>query len=232
MIALLIWFWFWVGFATLDDEERNLSSSDNVWLVPTGKCKKLWRKDRLVGRCFGLTLHSQFPELISVKTVNSPVECRTLCCNLGEKCVTWQYAIKAKECKLGPPVRLGLESAPTGDWCEPLPPGKWNGQRLLERASINKCEWGDRLPTQCFGLGPEQLNTTNGRLNTEACQQACCASRGCKMWQELPSRGCYFGSGDGVWCEKADASQEEYVGTRKCIPKFCGGLESEHLSDV
>lgn len=208
----------------------NSSSSEIDWLTPSGKCKKLWRKeDRLLGRCFGLKLHSEFPELSSIKIVKNALECRTLCCNLNDQCVTWQFGNKSRECKMGPPVRLGLESAPTGDWCEPLPPGRWNGKRVVERKANGECVWGVDLPTQCFGLGPEKMNSSNARLDTRSCQKACCEEASCDMWQEVSGRGCYFGTSKGIWCEKGDAGVEEYTGTRKCIPGFCGGRESEYL---
>ena len=65
-------------------------------------------------------------------------------------------------------MRLGTEGADNDNWCEPNPPKQWNGRVLISRhANVDqivdgktkkpyKCQWGDALPTQCFGLGPEK----------------------------------------------------------------------------
>ena len=53
-------------------------------LLVSGKCKKLWRHDELKGRCFGLTLYSDYKHLQGTQlNVTSSNECRALCCNLG-----------------------------------------------------------------------------------------------------------------------------------------------------
>ena len=65
--------------------------------------------EKLPGRCFGLKKHSEFSELSSIKVIKSSDECRSVCCNLESKCVSWQYQQATKECKLGGVMRLGLE---------------------------------------------------------------------------------------------------------------------------
>ena len=65
-------------------------------------CKNAWTEDQLLGRCFGLTIHSRYSELAGIEVVESPEECKTLCCELGDKCMTWQYWNENKRCNLGP----------------------------------------------------------------------------------------------------------------------------------
>jgi hypothetical protein len=57
-----------------------------------GKCKGLWRPDKLVGKCFGLKSYIEYDELKNVKEVKKADECRAMCCNLGEQCITWSSA--------------------------------------------------------------------------------------------------------------------------------------------
>lgn len=99
-----------------------------------GMCKGLWRPQRLLGRCFGLTLHSVFPELSSIKIVESAKQCKSICCNLQEKCINWQYQQASKQCKLGKDlVRLGTEGYNSPYWCDPLPTSNmWLGNKLLK----------------------------------------------------------------------------------------------------
>ena len=71
------------------------------WLVP-GKCKKQWRKDGdLKGRCFGLKDFKEFDEVKHLDTIASAEQCRAICCNLEDKCVSWQYQKSKKECRIG-----------------------------------------------------------------------------------------------------------------------------------
>eukprot|EP01035_Chromulina_nebulosa_P021053 gene21053-27280_t len=189
------------------------NQEDNHWFK-RGSCRKLWRPDNLPGKCFGLKLHNEYEELKHLTTVTNAGDCRSLCCNIGDKCITWQYQNSSSECKLGPPVRLGSEGADTGDWCEPNPPGKWNGYRLISKSN-NQCEWGEQLPNQCFGFGPEVMTNDNKRHTTNSCADACCQSDKCDMWQEMEGRGCYIGSKSSVWCDK---EQGAFEGGRKCIP--------------
>jgi hypothetical protein len=130
-------------------------------------------------------------------------------------------------CKLGDPVRLGFEGSNTVNWCDPLPPNAWNGQKLLRRQN-GKCDWGDAVPYQCFGLGPERLHqASNTRLAKDDCAAACCASPTCEIWQQADGRGCYFSNSADVGCDKS--LESTYVGGRKCIPGFCGDAEEQKL---
>ena len=108
-------------------------------------CAK-WREDRLIGKCFGL---EKSTEIEGGREINSWRECRQLCCELGDKCVTWQWQNKRK-CLVGGPVRLGLERADTGNWCEPTSPSAWTGMKVETREG-GTCTWGEDLPYQCFG---------------------------------------------------------------------------------
>ena len=76
---------------------------------------------------------------------------------------------------------------------EPNAPVSWNGNKLKAKTG-DQCEWGATLPTQCFGLGPERLSPApaKSRLSAAECAAACCVTKGCTMWQELPGRGCYY----------------------------------------
>eukprot|EP01038_Epipyxis_sp_PR26KG_P006269 gene6269-8633_t len=206
-------------------EEDKLLLTD---LLRKGKCKGLWRPDTLPGRCFGLKVHSKYAELDSIKVVESWQDCKAICCNMEEKCVSWQYQAPVKECLLGPPVRLGFEHAPTGDWCEPFAPAKWNGKRLESRDPLSGvCTWGESIQTQCFGMGDERKNSSGGSYTTSECEAACCSDSNCGMWQELPGRGCFYAQTNGGRCDKI--VREKYFGGRKCVPRFCGGLEDQIL---
>lgn len=191
-----------------------------------GKCKGIWRPEKLPGRCFGLKLHHKYPELESISVVNDVGTCRAICCNLGDKCVTWQYEKQSKECKLGGPVRLGLENAGVPEWCEPNAPIQWNGYKVTSRDDVNVV-WGERVSAQCFGLGDERKDPQGNRYNIAQCQQACIDFKGCMIWQEYPGRGCYLSKEKGVGCD--DKANAVYEGGRKCIPKFCGNMEEAIL---
>ena len=101
----------------------------------------------------------------------------------------------------------------------------WNGKRLKSKKD-GVCTWGESLPTQCFGLGPEVLTEDKKQHSTQSCEEACCANKDCEMWQEMAGRGCYFASSKGVWC---DAPQGKFDGARKCVPGYCGGMEDKIL---
>eukprot|EP01041_Mallomonas_annulata_P003788 gene3788-7522_t len=193
-------------------------------IVKQDKCEKQWRPDRLIGRCFGLKMQSELPDIKDLPKINSTEECRDMCCAMGDKCVTYQFADGTKTCKMGDPVRLGGESADTALWCEPNAPVRWNGFKIKSREG-GKCTSGDPLPSQCFGMGPERMSEgTNSRMNAKDCAAACCAKDKCRMWQELPDRGCYFSWDDEEhYC---DPYLGTFDGARKCIPGFCGGKET------
>eukprot|EP00607_Mallomonas_marina_P004623 CAMPEP_0182428934 /NCGR_PEP_ID=MMETSP1167-20130531/24726_1 /TAXON_ID=2988 /ORGANISM="Mallomonas Sp, Strain CCMP3275" /LENGTH=291 /DNA_ID=CAMNT_0024612165 /DNA_START=85 /DNA_END=960 /DNA_ORIENTATION=- len=220
--------------------KQSITSKTPESQVVVDDCSAQWRPDKLIGRCFGLKAHTEFAEMKDIPVIASAEECKAMCCRLGDKCVSWQYWSGTSTCKMGDAVRLGDESAGTPLWCEPNPPVTWNGYKIKSRiqsererereretneASAKECTIGDKLPTQCFGMGPERKGTSPpyDRLNTEACAAACCKAKGCVMWQELPNRGCFF----------SDDNQEhycdEYLGTfdggRKCVKGFCGEKE-------
>lgn len=196
-------------------------------LLVKGKCKGLWRPDNLIGRCFGLspTTGKRYKELVAGVQIKSSSDCRAVCCNLGDKCVSWQYLSATNECKLGGVVRLGFEKTGTPDWCDPEGPSEWSGKRLFSRGVDGQCAWSEKnQSTQCFGLGDQRKSHTGEALTTSECAKACCADKMCDIWQESPTRGCYFGR--TTQCPKA---QGPWEGQRKCRPKFCGGKEDEIL---
>lgn len=200
---------------------------DHPYLVQ-GNCKGMWRPDRLVGRCFGLTPHHQYSQLKGIPYAKSAAECKSMCCNLGDECVTWQYEKWTKECKLGGKVRVGTEKDEGKTWCEPLAPAKWNGRKIESRKG-DKCLWqADILDSQCYGLGSERKNSTMGRLDTAGCEHACCSDPACIAWQEMPGRGCFYTTSEKVANRKCDDNHSNvYDGQRKCLPGYCDG--KEHL---
>lgn len=214
-----------------------LSATDEEW-KKAGNCRGLWRPDKLVGTCFGLKKHTAYDDINHITLVNSSVDCRSLCCNLGDKCVSWQYSTTTAECKLGPVMRLGLEKTGKSGWCDPVPPQEWTGAKLAKRAQPGKCSWGDALPLQCFGFGDPKLNSTGGLYVSEAdCAKWCCESPKCDMWQQHNDRGCFYSTTkpskkdkkkmvNGITCSK---QLIKYTGGRKCLEGYCGGLESKIL---
>jgi hypothetical protein len=203
-----------------DSPSEHLKDID--WFAK-GKCKGIWRPDKLIGRCFGLTLHSTYPELAHISSVNNSADCRALCCNYGLKCVTWQYETTGKVCNIGREVRLGMEGGDTPFWCDPFPPAEWSGRRLESRDSDGTCKWSpDLLKVQCFGLGAERLNATKGSLTNQQCGEQCCADPKCEIWQEMKGRGCYFSGGaKDITCND-DRPRAVYDGSRKCLAEHCG----------
>lgn len=178
-------------------------------------CKDQWTTDNLVGRCFGLSIHSKYSELGNVEVVENAEDCKTLCCELGDKCKTWQYWNENKRCNLGPTVRLGPEAETSAEgstnWCEAEAPVVWRGKRIQNRDGPI-CEWGDGLPTQCHGMGVEKRGDDGNRLARAVCERACCHIAGCTMWQQHPDRGCFIGSGENIICESYTGS---FTGGRK-----------------
>lgn len=103
-------------------------SEENIHplLIP-GKCKRhVWRTDpiaSLPGICFFGNDIKDTPGLIrygiDINTlkdikIKTYKECRTLCCNLGDKCNTWQYQNSTGTCKIDKGfVRRGPEGADT-----------------------------------------------------------------------------------------------------------------------
>jgi hypothetical protein len=195
-------------------------------------CKGLWRPESLPGKCFGPTnyKHANFVSTeLKNKDIDNADDCRKLCCVLEDKCITWQFQEDKKICSVGSVVRFGPEGCDggkfgdhCGNWCEPNAPIVWNGKRITKK-SEGQCEWGESLPAQCFGLGPEKK--VDGKpLNADQCAAACCKDAKCDTWQEFPGRGCFFGH--STQCEKPGST---YIGGRKCVKGHCGGQEKDIL---
>jgi len=177
-----------------------------------------WRNDTLVGTCFGLRCREG-----EASNVKDAAECSALCCEMGVKCLTWQFR-EDIGCCTGPVVRLGLESSRSPHWCEPTPPSAWFGNRKWKRNTTTKnnanedspgsssCRWeNEQLRGQCFGLGPPRKPTTK-----EGCKQACCQDEECNLWQFREDKGCFYGRKGN--CEKFEGvSTHPYVGKRKPV---------------
>lgn len=202
-----------------------LSSSNSSRTLLGKKCSFL--PDQLVGRCWGLTgineKHFDWGSATK-REVTTAEECEELCCEMGDRCITFQFRGKEKTCLIGKHVRLGKEHGSTGLWCEPLPPAKWNGRKKIksdptaprdaQKRRMHRCEWGEHLPRQCWHLGPERLNETKGRMGPGACAAGCCRNEHCIVWQQLPDRGCFYNDEpmNELHCDK---TEETYWGKRK-----------------
>jgi len=196
---------------------------------PTAQCQAEWTTEEIVGRCFGLKTHNTYAQFSKYPPeVASREECKKMCCQLGRECVTWQYWVGIKMCKLGERVRIGYEHAPTPYWCDINPPIKWTGRRIERakpetpggKAAITKVS-PEELTTQCFGLGAERMkpSTDDGgkgsRMSESDCKTACETSASCFIWQYHPERGCFYGSNGDAYCESYTGA---YTGGRKKYP--------------
>mmetsp|Transcript_10764 Transcript_10764/g.16366 ORF Transcript_10764/g.16366 Transcript_10764/m.16366 type:complete len:277 (+) Transcript_10764:63-893(+) len=203
----------------LDSNDMNTNSEATSPVVALqDKCKDEWAPDILVGRCFGLKTHTEYPVFRDISVVENSEHCKRLCCELGDECISWQFWIGIKLCKLGGPVRIGAESAKTANWCEPDPPLHWQGKRVAFQNGSNT-EIGQNLTTQCFGLGPAKFKTVSGErvaLTISECSTACLNTPGCRMWQAHDSRGCFYSTSKSLYCEPYDGV---YDGGRKKIAR-------------
>jgi hypothetical protein len=108
-------------FTDSTDEVASASEALVFTLGGLDKCAGQWREGELVGPCFGL---DKARELEGGEGVLGAEACRDLCCTRGEECVTWQWNHR-EGCLVGGPVRVGLERAGTGNWCEETAPSPW-----------------------------------------------------------------------------------------------------------
>jgi hypothetical protein len=106
------------------------SSNKEAGAVVEDNCAAEWDSVTIVGRCFGLKTHTEYPEFKHVPLVSDAQQCRALCCQLGNKCISWQYWTDIKLCKLGGAVRIGHEHAKTDLWCDSEPPIVWSGEKV------------------------------------------------------------------------------------------------------
>lgn len=182
------------------------------------RCSHQWLEKELKTPCHGMKEHSAYPELAVIETITSAQVCKALCCELGQKCGSWQYLVRSlprphtdvRICYLGGYVN-NLLSTPSSNavqdvsgngvvWCDAVPTPKWRGKRLRYRQLTNKseevvhtrstfskdftCEWGDDLPTQCYGLGDERTikfyrNATDAVGSFERLSRKQCAGLFC-----------------------------------------------------
>ena len=209
--------------------EANTGNND----VIQDSCAAEWTAENLIGRCWGLTTSTNIPNIepgVGEKAATSSDECKKLCCNLGDKCITWQFWGASGICKAGKHVRLGGEGGNSPRWCEPEPPQKWNGAKrnLTSSPLRNKidpwvapstCGWVGQQPGQCFGLGPERLNSEKERISEGECAAGCCADPNCMLWQHLPTRGCFYNKNQLHEEPHCDQYGGVYVGGRKKVDK-------------
>lgn len=131
------------GLCLSSQTDKEASKEAAFKWLQGGKCKNIWRPENLVGRCFGFKPYHELPELKdSGLNITTAIQCRKLCCNLEEKCTSWQFESTQPICKIGGIARLGLEATGTPDWCDPFPDMKWNGRVLVERSTDGTCKWG------------------------------------------------------------------------------------------
>mmetsp|Transcript_43481 Transcript_43481/g.72277 ORF Transcript_43481/g.72277 Transcript_43481/m.72277 type:complete len:326 (-) Transcript_43481:229-1206(-) len=215
------------GKEVSDEQERREKGEKQVVNSQKSQSRELsveydsqctWRNDTLVGTCFGLRCKEG-----KAADVKDAAECSALCCEMGVKCLTWQFR-EDVGCCTGPVVRLGLESSRSPHWCEPSPPSAWSGKRKSKQNTTIKnmanedgngsslCKWEkEELRGQCFGLGPPRKPKTK-----EGCKQACCQDEGCKLWQFREDKGCFYGQ-KGT-CESFEGvSTQPYIGKRKPV---------------
>lgn len=178
-----------------------------------------WLPERLNGRCWGLQATTTFKDDkgIQQKKIANAMDCQKLCCELGDKCVSYQYIVSSKTCTIGKEVRLGKETGKTDLWCDPIAPHKWTGHVLIHHP-VGTCSWGAHLPYQCWDFGAERLSADGQRLSARDCANACCKLADCEAFQEHPTRGCFYNdkpTDGGVDC---DGGLEIYHGRRKKRP--------------
>jgi len=175
--------------------------SEEEEIGDSGSCT--WTTDDLLGRCFGLQKQAgNFP------TAGS---CEKLCCQVGWDCITYQWR-KDKGCFLGDIVRVGEESAPTDNWCEPSIPAEWTGKRMLSfsRETLTCTFRKKNLSGQCYGLGVKKPPKT-----PQACEELCCKTNTCTVWQFREDKGCFVGN-----TKNCDKDVIPWTGRRKPVPKW------------
>ena len=118
-------------------EKAPLLTGDESESAALDKCAADWADLTIVGRCFGLKTHTEYPQYKQIPLVQDASHCKSLCCELGKKCVTWQYWTEIKLCKLGDAVRIGTEQAQTPLWCDSEPPITWSGYKVTRLSSGN-----------------------------------------------------------------------------------------------
>lgn len=160
----------------------------------------------------------EFEEVKHIVEVRTASECRAICCNLGDKCITWQYELYSKQCEFGPVMRLGTEAAGCG----------W----LVWITCTSEVEWSKSWKSQCWWDGDVEYRgfdysmlwlrswTTSDYRTMSTNQQACAADKECGIWQEFPGWGCFYNANKGIFCDEKKPAK--YGGVRKSITNYCG----------
>jgi hypothetical protein len=177
---------------------RNVSrkvDTTNLEALHPDKCVGSWTEDHLIGRCFGLKLHSEFPTLKNIHFIDSAQHCKQLCCDLGKDCSTWQYWTGNKICKMGDIISMKSDSSLPH--CESNKPLIWSGRRVNPAST-------DELTTQCSGLEP----VTTIKSGLSHCSEACLEKEACRVWQYHPLVGCFVSTSLDFFCDPYTGSFE------------------------
>lgn len=203
--AIFVWTFF-----SLDSNAASRSGSGASTSI--SKCQ--WKPEPLRGSCDGIKSTEESRVHLTV------VACEMACCAV-ETCVTFQF--RAKEgCLWGGDTRLGGEKDGPSAWCEPRTPAMWHGQWIKTKgtdtavlgACLNEGWKPKELDGQCFGLGSRRTIPGN---TPEACRDACCINRDCRIWQWRLDAGCFF-SNDAFNCQEANPQDfEPFFGKRKIL---------------
>lgn len=178
-----------------------------------------WRPEPLLGNCDGISANEEIRQAHP-----TAVACEEGCC-AQEGCFAFQF--RALEgCMFGmKDSRLGAEKDGPTSWCEPRAPATWKGQWVRTREGGEAVEGAcstdqqqanfNELSGQCFGLGPKRQTDSN---TPEACQEACCATDDCKIWQWRRDAGCFFHNG-AHFCKEVETpgALEPFYGKRKVV---------------
>jgi len=149
-----------------------------------------WKDEpELVGTCGSLKVDHKFKHATRKQRSKSADDCASHCCEMGDKCITWQFR-QDKGCLVGGDARLGMEKDGPASWCEISAPAQWKGQYLDDRSSACGSGWlPESLPGQCFNLGDRRKIDPD---TAEGCRDACCSEPKCKTWQFREDKGCFF----------------------------------------
>ena len=232
------------------------------------QCQNIWRPEKLVGKCFTLYQYNNYVLKINDKRFNSLAlvnvtsaeECRAICCELGEHCITWQYEFTTNNCQLAKIVRLGLEKTGTPGWCDPFPEMKWYGQMIKYREKelaeathknsiVKKADnfHGDGEDSES-AIGEGNICKWSSKILYKQCfglgDEQKHPVTGAPLTRDECAEACSRSPNCRVWqhhpdrgCyytkKKIKCKQEKdkiYTGGRKCVKNYCSGLEDKLLA--
>jgi hypothetical protein len=175
-----------------------------------GRCT--WKSEPLQGKCDGVKSTEES------RIHSTAIDCEKTCCDKDD-CVSFQFRTK-EGCLFGGDTRLGAEKDGPSSWCEPRPPARWLGQWIKDKkegtavpGACSKKDWNPKeLSGQCFGLGSKKPTLQH---TPEACQDACCSSEDCSVWQWRQDAGCFFNSNSHNCQESSPLDFEKFIGKLK-----------------